>query len=114
MSCSIDEGVDNAEERLEALRAVKEKFPDATLERLPGGDYAWFSHKVTAHVSKIHVIGREDGRSYFYLYAEVRGIRVYAEVSVWHYDVRNVLDRLERDHPVAFSQLIECIQSCKP
>jgi len=109
MSYSIQEGVTDAEKRLQAERLIAERFPDAYLWSLAGsGDRVWTSPSAAEHVTDIDIvpISPEKG-AVVYMYLLVDGMRVYAPLSagVEHHAV--LLHRLKGERPETYKALVD-------
>lgn len=98
MSYSISEGVEDAEKRLKAERAIAERFPDARLGDRLNKDRVWMSESAGPHVTDIDLVS--DGKDGFlvYTYLIVEGMRLYAYPAmgpcyglVWQHTLRDNL-----------------------
>jgi hypothetical protein len=82
MSYSIREGVEDAEKRLRAERAIAERFPDARLGDQINKDRVWMSESAGPHVTDIELVPDDKGSFVVYTYLTVEGMRVYAYATM--------------------------------
>jgi hypothetical protein len=82
VSYSIDEGLEDAEKRLVALREVLKRYPDAHLSALPGGEEVWVSDDVVPDRIRVSVDG-PSRRVYFCPFEDVSGIDVFKDHWGW-------------------------------
>lgn len=112
MSYSIQEGVQDAEKRVQAERAIAERFPDAYLSERN----CWVSPSAVEHVTDIEIVAVSvEKGAVVYTYLMVEGMRVYAPLNqggVAHHLV--FLHKLKEERPEAYKALVDVAAGRKP
>lgn len=102
-SYSIQTGIEELEQKLRAERVIAERFPDALLENVAGGQ-VWVSASLGSEATDFEIF--QD--MYFRAYVTIEGMRVYQ--SSWHpmyfYSLR---EKLKKEHPEVYKTILDII-----
>lgn len=101
MSYSIDEGIEESIERLEAERCIKREFPDAVLRKLPNGDSVWTARDIEP--TEVRLCVDEEGEIFICPYQIVRNMAVYGWGNYW---ASVVLKRFSETHFDGYRALV--------
>lgn len=98
MSYCIDEGIEDAEKRLAALRAIKAHYPKASLR-----DGRWYVDGPRGDITDVLRIG-DDNR----LIAAIKVEGMYVFVTWTDMDLVELLDKLRRD-PKLYEKVVDIV-----
>ena len=105
---SIREDIGDSEKRLIAKRVIAERFPDAVLQDIGNGDFAWMADSAIGHTTDIDFYRNPKpdlSDLIVTTYLSVEGLRVYAPVRTGYWRVW--LKEIKEKHPEVYQTMVE-------
>jgi hypothetical protein len=105
MSYTIDEAIDEAGQRIEAMKEVHAKYPKATLNSLPDGRQVWTNHTIEP-TGIIFSATKKDGTVQVCPYEKIGAIMVFSSEPVLNF-ADQWMDKIAKQHPELYATLLE-------
>lgn len=106
---TIHDSVATQENGLRNLSALREAYPDAIVEDVPGVGRVWVSDAAEANITEFDCAPDQSGLSTFVPYAEAGTIRVYLPSS--NPKSRLHVNSLKAMHPELYQRVVEFLKA---
>jgi hypothetical protein len=110
MGYSIESGIRDAKMSLSFAQKIAARYPDACLSSFPDGRERWCSDSVKKDATDVEIVtssGGGDATSYFVMFVQLPGGRVYSRAYAY---VEVVLHNLKESHSDAYRALVEAVK----